>query len=118
MSHDDAPLSQPPMSLQRNEFPMEIVKLLLQIAWADLEIEDSEREKLLAFGSRIGLHPEHVEEIKTYLSGDVALPPPNLGLLRERKYGVLKSIEDFLGADGDISEEDAEVLDEIRMFLG
>ena len=70
------------------------------------------------FGRTIGLHPEHVTEVGTYLSGDVPLPPPNLGLLRSRKDGVMKSIEDFLGADGDISEDDQEILDQIRMLLG
>ena len=106
------------MSARRDEFPLEIMKLWLQIVWADLEIEEAERQKILALANRLGLDEEYIAELKTYLDGQAPLPPPNLGLLRSRKEGVLRSIEDLLGSDGQVSEEDGEVLDQIRMLLG
>lgn len=112
MSDDEAPLSQ-----RRDVFEFEMVKLLLQVAWADLEVSDKETSALLQRAGELGLTDGHLRELGTYLSGDAPLPPPNLGLLRPRRKEVMGEIRRLLTELG-AGEAEEEILQSIAELLG
>lgn len=113
MDDDDAP-----MSTRRDVFELEVVKLLLQVAWADHDVTPEETEALMQRARAIGLSQAHVAELGTYLRGEAPLPPPNLGLLRARRAEVLKHVKRVLVADLHVGDEESEILREISGLLG
>lgn len=95
----------------------EIIHLLLQVAWADDEITETEVEHLIDRARRASLSDDEIADIRAYLAGDKALPMPDLGLLRAHKKKVLLAVGTMMGADGDIRGEEKELFDQIRDML-
>ena len=109
--------TQPPLSVATRNYGLELVKLFLQVVWADHEVTETEAERLKQYAKNLGLHPEHVAELDTYLQGHAPLPPPNLALLREHRVEVLKSVRRLL-AELNIGEDEADLLGELSAMLG
>jgi hypothetical protein len=109
---DDAP-----MSIRRDVFEVEVIKLLLQVAWADEAISSEEATRLLERALEMGLSEAHLAELGTYLRGEAPLPAPNLGLLKPRRQDVMREIRKLIQREGDLSDDESAVLDEIAMLL-
>jgi uncharacterized tellurite resistance protein B-like protein len=107
-----------PMSTKRDVFELEVVKLLLQVAWADHDVAPEEAEAVMQRAREIPLSETHVQEFATYLRGEAPLPPPNLGLLRTRRAEVLKHVKRMLEADLHVADEESEILEQISTLLG
>lgn len=99
-------------------FALELVKLLVQVAWADHEVAPAEGEKLLAYARRSGLTDEDLAGLSAMLTGRAPLVPPNLGLLKERRTEVLRAVKELLLSDLEIAEEEEEVLEQVAALLG
>lgn len=98
-------------------FALELVKLLVQVAWADGDVAPAEAEALLAFARRNGLDQDELQSLSAMLTGRAPLAPPNLGLLKERRTDVLRAVKDILVSDLEIAEEEEEVLEQIAGLL-
>ena len=105
------------MSSVRDVFALEVIKLLLQVAWADDEVAPEEAELLIAQAGRAGLAEEQIAELRTYLSGDAPLPPPNLGRLKERRVEVLRQVKSMLQSDLTVAPEEDAILEQISTLL-
>lgn len=98
-------------------FALELVKLLIQVAWADHDVAAAEAEALLAFARRNGLSETEMTSLSDMLSGRAPLAPPNLGLLKERRTEVLRAVKELLLSDLQIAEEEEELLGQIAALL-
>lgn len=98
-------------------FALELVKLLVQVAWADHDVAPAEAEALVAFGRRSGLSEQDLHQLSAMLSGRAPLAPPNLGLLKERRTDVLRAVKELLLSDLEIAEEEEDVLEQIAALL-
>ncbi len=96
---------------------IETLKLLLQVAWADDEIEPAEARAILDLGVKLGLGRGDLERVAAFLRGEAKLPPPDLGLLRLHREEVLAEVCAVLGADRRFAEEEEQILDELRELL-
>jgi len=99
------------------QFAFELLKLLLQVAWADDEVAPEEAESLLAYGRRELLAPEKLELLARCLAGREPLPPPNLGFLKERRLDVLRAVKNLLTSDLSVAEEEEKILEQISDLL-
>lgn len=99
-------------------FALELVKLLVQVAWADHDVAPAEAEALLAFGRRSGLAEEELQGLSDMLRGRAPLVPPNLGVLKERRTEVLRAVKELLLSDLEIADEEEAVLEQIAALLG
>jgi uncharacterized tellurite resistance protein B-like protein len=104
-------------SASSRDFALELVKLLVQVAWADGDVAPAEAEALLAFGRRSGLAEEDLQALASMLTGRSPLAPPNLGLLKERRTDVLRAVKELLLSDLEIADEEEEVLEQIAALL-
>jgi hypothetical protein len=104
-------------SLSSAAFAAELVKLLVQVAWADHEVAPAEAEALLAFGRRSGLKASELTSLQAMLSGRAPLAPPNLGLLKERRSDVLRAVKELLLSDLEVTDEEEEILNQIAALL-
>jgi uncharacterized tellurite resistance protein B-like protein len=99
-------------------FASELVKLLVQVAWADHDVAPAEAETLVAFARRSGLKEAELISLQAMLTGRAPLVPPNLGLLKERRTEVLRAVKELLLSDIEVAEEEEEILSQISALLG
>lgn len=98
-------------------FASELVKLLLQVAFADHEVAPAEAEALLTYARRRSLPEAEVAALQAMLTGRAPLAPPNLGLLRQRRTDVLRAVKELLLSDLEVAEEEEEILSQIAALL-
>jgi uncharacterized tellurite resistance protein B-like protein len=103
--------------ITQGSFASELVKLLLQVAWADHEVAPAEANALLAFARRSSLPDAELESLQAMLTGRAPLVPPNLGLLKPRRTDVLRVVKELLLSDLEIADEEEEVLGQIAALL-
>ncbi len=99
-------------------FALELVRLLLQVAWADHEVAPAEAEALLAFARRSGLTDAEQANLSAMLSGRAPLIPPNLALLKARRTEVLRAVKELLLVDLQLAKEEEDLLGQIAALLG
>ncbi|MBX3182514.1 MAG: hypothetical protein KF915_07790 [Polyangiaceae bacterium] len=107
----------PPLSLRTSDYSLELVKLLLQVVWADHEVSAEEASRLRDFAREQGLGEAQLTELDGYLQGSAPLPPPNLGMLRAHRVEVMKSVRALLVQLGVGADED-DILSELSALLG
>lgn len=95
----------------------EVVKLLLQVAWADHDVASAEASAILSFGRRHGLGEGELDAIRACLDGASKLPLPNIGVLRPHKDAVLRELEELLHSDLHVSDEETSILAQISDLL-
>jgi len=110
--------SAPPKSLPNRELVLEVIRLLLQVAWADDEVAPAEAALLLSYGRRSGLTDAELGQLRACLSGQAPLPPPNLGALREHRVAVLRTVSTLLKSDLRVAPEEDAILSQISALLG
>ena len=99
------------------QFAFELLKLLLQVAWADDEVAPAEADALLAYGRKSLLSEDKLELLGQCLAGRVPLPPPNLGFLKERRLDVMRAVKELLISDLHVAEEEETILEQISTLL-
>ena len=99
-------------------FASELVKLLLQVAWADHEVAPAEAAALLAFARRSKLPEAELASLQAMLTGRAPLTPPNLGLLKQRRTDVLRAVKELLLSDLEVADEEEDILGQIAALLG
>jgi len=100
-----------------DEFAFELMKLLLQVAWADDDVAHEEAGALLAFAKRSQLTAEQLAVISACLAGKSPLPPPNLGFLKSRRVDVLRAVKDLLTSDLQVGAAEEAILTQISTLL-
>lgn len=98
-------------------FAFEVVKLLLQVAWADHELAGEEAQALRDFAAQSGVSEADRATLEACLAGSQRLPLPNLGLLKEQRIEVLRAVRQLLKSDARIHEEEEALLEELTAAL-
>lgn len=102
---------------QGPHFAFEVVKLLLQVAWADDEIAPQEADALRAFAKQAKLGAEELATLEACLAGKARLPAPNLALLKGRRIDVMRAARELLKADARVDRDEAAIFDELTQIL-
>jgi len=98
-------------------FYWELMKLLLQVAWADDIIAKSERRLVLKLADKLALTKLQVEILEGCLDGKAPLPPPDLALLRDHREEVMQAAKHVAMADRDFAEEEQAMLQGLEAML-
>ncbi len=98
-------------------FAFEVIKLLLQVAWADHEVAPEEADALRDLAKSSQVSEADVATLEACLAGQERLPIPNLGMLREQRIEVLRMVRQFLKADARVHEEEEALLEELTAAL-
>jgi uncharacterized tellurite resistance protein B-like protein len=99
------------------EFHWELMKLLLQVAWADDEVQGAERRLVLGLAERLGLSVERRAELDCRLEGLGSLPPPNMTMLKARKAEVIQTAEALVMSDENVADEENDMLQQLHELL-
>jgi uncharacterized tellurite resistance protein B-like protein len=98
-------------------FAFEIVKLLLQVAWADDELASEEVAAVRDFARQSGVGDADLSTLEDCLAGRARLPVPNLGLLKSQRTEVLRAVRKLLQSDSRINEDEERLLNELTEAL-
>jgi tellurite resistance protein len=105
------------MSKSDDRFNLEVLKLLLQVAWSDLELDRREADLVLGIGRSWFVPEEELEVLEALLRAGGPLPAPDLAFLRTRKQEVLEAAQAIVLADGHFADDEEEMLQQIRELL-
>lgn len=98
-----------------HEIGLELIKLLLQQAWADEEMVDEEAVHIRGLANQIC--GEDIDLVDTWLTQTVPLPPPNLSVLQAHRDEVLKALAQVTMADGKVHEDEREMIKLVSTLL-
>jgi hypothetical protein len=99
-------------------FNFEIIKLMLQAAFADLHLAPEEAELIMGRAEKLGLWPNQLAVVRSCLEGKRKLPPPDMGLLRLNRNEVLWTIRELFLVDTKFVPDEKEFMHEIEQLLG
>jgi tellurite resistance protein len=99
-------------------FNAEALKLLLQVAWADDQLDPKERAFVAKLGPAWHVPEQVMVVLLDHLDRGKPLPQPNVTLLRTKPDAVIDAAEALLAADGVIDAVEAEFIEEVRQILG
>ncbi len=111
-------MESPPPDKPAGNFASELVKLLLQVAWADHAVAPAEAEALVKFARQSGLKEAELSSLQDMLAGRTPLVPPNLGVLKARRTEVLRAVKELLLSDLQVADEEEDILSQIAALLG
>ncbi len=101
-----------------DRFNLEVLRLLLQLAWGDGRVEPAEAQMILGLGRSWSVPEPELAELSRQLEAGARLLPPNLALLRTRKDDVLEAARALTRTDGHLGTEEEELLAQVEELLG
>jgi tellurite resistance protein len=100
-----------------DSFNIEVLKLLLQLAWSDDAIAPQEVNFILGAARTWGVPEKDVADLKRYLEEYESVPAPDLALLRGRPSEVMEAACALIATDGRIHASEKAMLAELRIIL-
>ena len=104
------------MTALPGDVSFELCKVILQLVFADLQLSPPEAEYVRRLGERLKLNDAQLAALDTWLAG-APLPAPDLGLLRGYSADVLRHAAGLVVADGEVVEDEREVLQQLAQML-
>jgi uncharacterized tellurite resistance protein B-like protein len=103
-----------------DRFNIEVIKLLLQVAWVDREITNAERMIVLGLGRSWSVPEAELHSLmdRFKAGGGSTLPEPDLEVLRTRPDDVMEAARAMCVADGKLAEGEKVMLERISSRLG
>jgi tellurite resistance protein len=98
-------------------FDTEVVKLLLQVAWADDTVDPREKQAIFGLARSWAVPEAELAGLLEKMDQGHPLPQPNLKLLRTRPEDVLRAARAVVASDGTVAAEEAEMLEQIEGLL-
>ncbi|MBT8491809.1 MAG: TerB family tellurite resistance protein [Deltaproteobacteria bacterium] len=104
--------------MKPSDLHREVIKLLIQVAWADQQIVDEERDHLLTTARSSGLSDEELADIEAALSDPASMTPPDFELLKRYKQDAKRAATVLMRIDGKVSAREVALLASINELLG
>lgn len=99
-------------------FNVELLKLLLQVAWSDHRLDPREMQTLLAMGRSWMVPEPELQALKLQMEHGKPLPSPNLSLLKPRLDEVLEAARALCASDSELAADEKEMLEQLKALLG
>lgn len=106
------------MTSDDNAFHLEVLKLLVHIAWADGAIDQVEVAAVEELGRGWNVPPAALSDIAERMRKGQPRPPPNMQLLKARPDDVMEAVRKVVLSDGKLDLEELDVLGTVAEMLG
>ncbi|MGQ0508157.1 MAG: TerB family tellurite resistance protein [Myxococcaceae bacterium] len=103
---------------ETDAFNIELLKLLLQVAWGDGVLDPSEAQMFFGLGRSWNVPEAELTALRGKLEAGKGLPAPNLAVLRQRRDDVMVAIRAFANTDGYVGPDETQLIDEVTELLG
>jgi uncharacterized tellurite resistance protein B-like protein len=101
-----------------DRFNIEVIKLLLQVAWSDQALTQSERLAIFGMGRSWLVPEDELQKLMEQLRLGGELPAPDLEVLRSRRDEVIEAVRALVAADGKLAHRERALLARISVMLG
>lgn len=101
----------------REGIAIETLKLLVQVAWADREVDQKEADSIFSIAQEIGLGEAGNRTLRAALREAGTLQEPDLRKLRENRVDVLRAVDLLIAADGVVLADERAARDAISDML-
>lgn len=99
-------------------FNVEVLKLLLQVAWADGNVDEREALALIGLGRSWSVPESELKVLRERLEKGDPLPQPDMAVLKTRPDDVLVAVRAMVFADGKLDRDEGEMVKQIADMLG
>ena len=103
--------------MEADRLNIETLKLLIQVAWADHEVEQREIDYIMTMAQQWGVSAEVTESLQRALRDEGRLPAPDIGFLRKYPDRVMQAVNDMIAIDDEIVEDEEAMAAQIRELL-
>lgn len=100
-----------------DQFNIELLKLMLQVAWSDGQVATREAGVILGAARSWGVPEAEVTALRRAMQSQNAPPAPDLAVLRERADEALEAMRAVIVSDGRLERSEKEMLEELRVIL-
>ncbi|MBK7862477.1 MAG: TerB family tellurite resistance protein [Archangiaceae bacterium] len=100
-----------------DRFNLEVVKLLLKIAWVDNEVDEREKQTIVGAARSWNVPEPELKQLLTRLEQGAPLPEPDLALLRPRADDVMTAARALVLSDGKVKKEESALLKQLAASL-
>ena len=101
-----------------DRFNIEVIKLLLQVAWVDRELSQAERLVIMGLSRSWNVPEAELTTLLNVLRAGGAMPEPDLEVLRTRPDDVLEAARALCVSDGQLAQGEKALLERITGMLG
>lgn len=101
-----------------DRFNIEVLKLLLQVAWADGEVEEREAMMILGLGRSWSVPESELTTLREKLDKGDPLPQPDMALLKSRADDAIEAVRAMVFADGKLKRDERDMVKQIAEMLG
>ena len=101
-----------------DRFNIEVIKLLLQMAWSDRQLTQAEQLVVYGLGRSWSVPEKELQALLEKLKAGGALPEPDLDVLRARPDEVLEAVRALAASDGNFAEAEKDMIERIKQRLG
>jgi hypothetical protein len=100
-----------------DRFNLEVVKLLLKIAWVDQELDVHEKNLILGAARSWTVPEPELKQLLARLEQGTPLPEPDMGLLKTRADDVMTAARALVLSDGKVKKEESALLKQLAAAL-
>ncbi|MEW5741971.1 MAG: TerB family tellurite resistance protein [Myxococcota bacterium] len=100
-----------------DRFNLEVLKLLLHVAWVDGEVEQHEANMLLGLGRSWSVPEAALQQLMEGVKAGQRPAEPDYGLLRQRSDDALQAARALVLSDGKVKAEETALLKKVQAAL-
>ena len=104
-------------STDEDRFNLEVVKLLLKVAWVDQEVDAAEKNMILGAARSWNVPEPELKQLMSRLEQGTPLPEPDLQLLRTGSDDVMTAVRALVLSDGKVKKEESALLKQLAASL-
>ena len=108
-------VTKPPTDDDR--FNLEVVKLLLKIAWVDQELDAHEKNLIVGVARSWSVPEPELKVLLARLEQGAPLPEPDMALLKTRTDEVMEAARAMVLSDGKVKKEESALLKQLAASL-
>jgi len=103
--------------LEDDKLNLEVLKLLIHVAWVDGEVDQHEADMLLGLGRSWTLPEAALQKLLDAVKAGRRPAPPDYALLRARADDALQAARALVLVDGKVTPEETKLLKDVMAAL-
>jgi len=102
---------------EEDRFNLEVVKLLLEVARVDNDVDKRERDVIMGLARSWSVPEPELKQLLVQLDAGLPTPPPDYAVLKQRPDDVLSAARAVVLTDNKVAPEETALLKKVKAAL-